>query len=219
MAFVFLILLPLPWFRPPHFVWNVAFFSTRLLAFQSLFLSSLLLLCCQNGQFSSCIAVNIYVENISQISFSPSFPPAWGLLPAIEIQYRCLTMASYIRVPTDLPLSFLSDPMSHPLCSSMLCVPAALAFSLFLKCCQDCCTCFPSTWNSFPLVFSWWIPSFQPQSYVASSESLPKIPNLALPVLPPVITVTSLDVLHATYHCQKLFCSFIYCFSISLIKI
>lgn len=53
-------------------------------------------------------------KNISQISFSPSFKR--GLLPAIEIQYRCLTMASYIRVPTDLPPVFLSDPMSHPPC-------------------------------------------------------------------------------------------------------
>lgn len=107
-------------------------------------------------------------ENISQISFSPSFKQ--GLLPAIEIQYRCLTMASYIRVPTDLPPVFLSDPMSHPLVFFMLCVPAALAFSLFLKCTKIAVLAFLPPGTLFPLVFSWWIPSFQPQSYVASSE-------------------------------------------------
>ena len=52
----------------------------------------------------------------------------------------------------------------------VLCVPATLAFSLFLKCTKIAVLAFLPPGTLFPLVFSWWIPSFQPQSYVASSE-------------------------------------------------
>lgn len=68
------------------------------------------------------------------------------------------------------------------------------------------------------LFFLWFfLGGFLPSSLSHMSppqRSLPKIPNLALPVLPPVITVTSLDILHATYHCQKLFLFTVFFFSL-----
>ena len=52
----------------------------------------------------------------------------------------------------------------------MLCVPAILAFSLLLKCAKIAILAFLPPGTLFPLVFSWWIPAFQSQSFVASSE-------------------------------------------------
>lgn len=158
-------------------------------------------------------------KNINQISFSPSFKR--GLLPAIETQYRCLAVASYIRAPTDLAPAFSLTPCHTHLVFFMLCVPATLAFSLLLKCTKIAILAFLPPGTLFPLVFSWWIPAFQSQSYVASSEksSQNTQPSIACAPTCDHCYIIEYSSCHLSLSEIILFVFFTVFFSIALIKI
>ena len=99
-------------------------------------------------------------------------------------------MASYIRPPTDLSPVFLSDLISHPLVFFVLCVPATLAFSLFLNAPRLLYLLSFSLELFFPWSFLGGLLSPSLSHMSPPQRSLPKTPNLALPVLPLTVTIT-----------------------------